>query len=541
MAETQIALPPEIKRTILFRQLAFLIGVAASVALGVYVVIWSQTPNYSLLYGSLSDKDVGQVLEVLQKSGINFKVDQTSGAVMVQSSRVYDARMKLAAENLPNGAHAGFSILQEEQKLGTSQFIERARYQHALEEELVKTIEKISAVRSARIHLAIPKQTIFLRDRKKPSASVMLDIYSGHKLEEDKVAAIANLVAAGVPDLESSQVSIVDQYGRLMTKGDTSKELMLSNNQFQYAQRVQDSYIKRIEDILTPIVGADGVKAQVSAEFDFTSTEQTRETYNPDLPALRSEQVEEESQSGVLANGGVPGALSNQPPANAVAPEVAAGGAVAQSNSSRSGSTQRRSTRNFELDKTISHTRLPVGTLRRLSVAVLVDHKRVFDKSGNISYLEHSPEEIEQINNLVKEAIGFNTIRGDTVNVMNAAFTRPEPIEPLPEEPIWQQAWLWDIVKQVLGGAVVLFLVFVVLRPAVNNLMNKEINLQQALLSSMPAVAGALPPGQEYDEKTGEQIKAISGYDNSLAQVKGVVSADPKLAAQVVKNWVGDD
>lgn len=540
----EVALPAEIKRTLLFRQIGFLVGVAASVALGVYVVLWSQTPNYSLLYGSLSDQDVAQVLEVLQKSSIEYRIDEASGAVMVPSSKVYDARMKLAAENLPQSANMGFGILQEEQKLGTSQFIERARYQHALEAELAKTIEKVSAVRHARVHLAIPKQSVFARDRKSASASVMLNLYSGHNLEAGKVAAIANLVAASVPHLNARHVSIIDQYGRLMTQEGGSEELAMSNKQFQYSQRIENAYIKRIEDMLIPIVGQDGVKAQVTAEFDFTSIEQTRESYNPDLPALRSEQIEEEEQSGAsVAGGGIPGALSNQPGTEATAPETAAAEEVntgAERTPERS--MQRRSTRNYELDKTISHTRMPVGTLRRLSVAVLVDNKRVVDNAGKATYQEHSPEELEQIKTIVKEAVGYNSIRGDTVSVMNAAFTRPAPVEPLPEDPIWKQSWLWDVVKQVVGGVVVLLLIFGVLRPTMKNLMNKEITLHQAMLSAAPvaAVGGELPaPGVEGQDEEG--IKAISGYNNSLAKAKSVVQTDPKLAAQVIKSWVGDD
>lgn len=545
MADAAV-LPADVKRTIFIRQIAFLIGIAASVALGVYVVIWSQTPNYSLLYGSLSDQDIGQVLEVLQKAGIDYRIDETSGAVMVPSAKVYDARLKLAADNLPRSANIGFGILQEDQKLGTSQFMERARYQHALEAELARTIEEMSAVRSVRVHLAIPKQSIFVRNRKRESASVMLDLYSGHELEPEKVAAISNLVAASVPELEAGNVSIVDQNGHLMTQTSASKELAMSNEQFRYAQRVQENYSKRIVDILTPLVGVDGVKAQVAAEFDFTSTEQTRESYNPNLPALRSEQVEEEKQGGVTSDGGVPGALSNQPPADATVPEQA----TAQNSSvdvrpAAESRMQKRATRNYELDKTISHTRLPTGKLRRLSVAVLLDNKRISDSSGNVIYVEHSPEELEQITSLVKEAIGYNTLRGDTVSVMNAEFKRPDPVESLPEMPFWRQPWLWDAVKQVLGGAVILLLIFGVLRPTMKNLVNKEISLHQAVLGHTTAAGELPPPGQSDGEpanaRLGEQVNAISGYESSLDAVKGVVGNDPKLAAQVVKKWVGGD
>lgn len=544
----EVVLPADVKRTIMFRQLAFLVGVAASVALGVYVVMWSQTPNYSLLYGSLSGQDVSEVLDSLQKSGIEYRVEEGSGAVMVPSSKIHEARMKLAAEGLPKSANMGFGMLQKEQGIGTSQFIEQARYQHALENELARTIEKVSAVRTARVHLAMSKHSAFIRNRKPASASVMLDLYSGHQMEAEQVAAIANLVAASVPNLDAKHVSVVDQFGRLMTQNSSSDELIASNNQFQYTRRVEASYVKRIEDILAPIVGPEGVKAQVAADFDFTSTEQTREMYNPDLPALRSEQIEEESLRGGAARGGIPGALSNQPQPDAIAPEVLdnetvpAGGELADS------SMQRRATRNYELDRTISHTRMPIGTMRRLSVAVLIDYKEGIDTAGKPTRVEHTPEEIEQITALVKEAIGYSVERGDSVNVMNAAFTRPEPIEPLPAEPIWKQAWVWDVAKQTVGALFVLFLVFGVLRPAIKNLVNKEITIhQKALATAGPA------PELAYDEngnpqqlpagKSEDKTPKINGpkIDSNVESVQNVVQSDAKLAAQVVKNWVGEE
>ncbi len=545
MAEA-VLISPDIKRTMLLRQFGFLIVLAASVALGVYVVLWSQTPNYSLLYGSLSDQDISQVMDTLQKSGIEYRVEEASGAVMVPSASIHDARMKLAAAGLPKSANAGFGMLNEEQGIGTSQFIEQARYQHALESELAKTIEKLGAVRSARIHLAVPKQSNFVRNRKNTNASVMLDLYGGHELDSDQVAAIANLIAASVPNLDVEHVSIVDQRGRLLTQDDHSGEMGLSNSQFKHARRVEESYINRIEAILTPIVGKEGVKAEVTAEFDFTRTEQTRETYNPDLSALRSEQVEEEARNSD-GFGGIPGALSNQAPENATvgvspAPSLSAGDEGKDSN------MQRRATRNYELDKTISHTQMQMGTIRRLSIAVLLDYKRSLNEKGGVTHTEHSPEELLQITALVRESIGYDVARGDSVSVMNAEFARPDPVEPLPEQPIWQQSWVLDIAKQVLGGIFVLFLVFGVLKPVLKNLVNKEISFNQAVLEGAPAAA--LPAGGAVDPSTQAQLSQSSevpqlnspiNYQSSLQTVKGMVKDDPMLTAQVVKSWVGEE
>ena len=542
MATQAAVIPAEVKRTLFFRQIAFLFAIAASVAVGVYVVLWSQTPNYSLLYGSLNDQDAAKVIESLQKSNIEYRVDNSSGAVMVPSAMVHEARMKLAAEGLPKSANSGFSILNEEQKLGTSQFIEKARYQHALENELAMSISKVSSVRAARVHLALPKESVFLRNRQAPSASVLLDLYPGHKLETGQVAAIANLVSASVPSLDIANVSIIDQYGRLMTNNQSSAELAMTASQFQYTNEVENSYTKRIENLLIPLLGQDGVKAQVTAELDFTKSEQTRESYNPDSQALRSERLEEDTKSST-STGGVPGALSNQPALDGNSPEIAnnnSSDSDSNSKSSGTGSKQKRSTRNYELDKTISHTRSPVGSLMRLSVAVVIDYKKVVNEKGEISKVEHTPEELDQITTLVKEAIGFNALRGDTVNVMNAQFNVPEKIEPLPEAPIWQQPWVWDVGKQVLGGLFVLFLVFGVLKPAIKNMMNKEITLHQTALAA-PGVAGQLTVDEESAAKEMKKLEVAPEYDKSIQNVKEMVSTDPKLAAQVVRNWVGEE
>ncbi len=535
-----VVIPPDIKRTMLFRQLGFLFAIAASVALGVYVVLWSQTPNYSLLYGNMSDQDASQVVDALQKAGIDFKLDHASGAIMVPSSMVHDARMKLAADGLPKSASYGFSMLNEEQKLGTSQFIEKARYQHALENELARSIARVSAIKSARVHLALPKETVFLRNRKAASASVLLDLYPGHRLEAGQVAAIANLVAASVPSLDLNNVSIVDQHGRLMTNSG-SVELAMTASQFQYTLELENAYMSRIENILMPILGQDGVKAQVTAELDFTSSEQTRESFNPDAPAIRSERLEEDSRS-TASTGGVPGALSNQPAVDGEAPEIADNAAGSTGNSAQV-SMSKRTTRNYELDKTNSHTRSPVGTLNRLSVAVVVNHKKSVNDRGQVSWVEHSPEELNQFEQLVKEAIGFSDLRGDTVNVMNARFSQPEEIEPLPPTPIWQEPWVWDIAKQVMGGLLVLFIVFGMLRPALKNVVSKEMLVPQGTLAAAGNTA-QLPAGQEQAAQPAQEQKALEAapaYDSSINNVKEMVTSDPKLAAQVVRNWVGEE
>ena len=527
-----------------FKQLGLMIGLAASVAAGVGIVLWSQTPSYSLLYANLSAKDATEVVEVLRKADLPFRLDETTGALLVPSGKVHDARLKLAAEGLPRSTELGFEILEKDQGFGTSQFIERARYQRALEVELARSISKLNSVQSARVHLAIPKQSVFVRNRKKPSASVLLHLYAGRTLEEEQVAAVSHLVAASVPNLEPTGVKVVDQTGRMLSEPDQSDDAVLTGKQFDYTRRLEASYIKRIEDILAPIVGHDGVKAQVAAEVDFTRTEQTQESFEPDPKALRSEQIMVEPGSNTAAMG-IPGALSNQPPVEGQAPEElpegqAPGAQVGAPAASQS--TRRKATRNFELDRTVSHTIKPAAQIQRLSVAVVVDDHRLPAKGGGVVRKSLTPEELDRITGLVKEAVGYSAERGDSVNVINVPFTEPLPAEPLPEPPIWEQAWLWDLLKQALGIAAVLVLVFAVLRPAMRRLTNHELTARRLTVSG--GAAGDLA-GDRY-RLTGAQgglpqLPPGMGANEQASTVRSMVTEDPKRVAQVVRNWMSDD
>jgi flagellar M-ring protein FliF len=574
MAEQTLYVPANPNVTLL-RQAGILIGIAAAVAIGVAVVLWSQTPNYSLLYSSLSDRDLSQVMDALHNANIDYKVQNSSGAILVPSSKVYDARMKLAAAGLPKSASMGFETLEKDQGFGSSQLSETVRFQHALEEELAKSVSRLANVRTARVHLAIPKQSVFARDHHDPSASVLVDLYPGRTLDDGQVAAISHLVAASVPNLSEGEVTVVDQQGQLLTAPDGPENMQVALARYDYTRKLEDNYSKRIEDILTPLVGADGVKAQVSAEVDFTDTEQTSESYNPDQQAMRSEQTMEERRVGDAGAGGIPGALSNEPPAGGSAPETTAasangpnsnggntkGGASAQGqNANAQGggatatkqtaqmpeSTRKQETRNFEVDKTISHTRMPVGTVHRLSVAVLVNNKTVVDDSGKTTQKPLSADEIARITALVKEAVGFNAARGDTVNVTNADFTKPPEIQPLPEPPIWKQPWVWDIAKQVAGGLFALLVAFGIIRPAIKSLMKREAASSTGQVAVNADGTLALPPGASGMQaalpgpnQAAGQISAPSM--NEMERVKQFAAQDPKLAAQVVKSWVNQE
>jgi flagellar M-ring protein FliF len=526
----------------MIRQFGLLLALAGSIAVGVWLVLWLKEPSYSVLFASMDSKEASLIMQQLQQDKIPYKLDNTSGALMVPSEDVYDARIKLAAQGLPKGTTGGMLGLNEDSGFGVSEAMEKIRFQKALESELAMTVASLNNVKSARIHLAIPKQSVFVRNRQKPRASVVVDLYSGRALTDGQVAAIVHLVGSSVANLEVENVTVVDQNGRLLTNGAATKEMAQTSTQFEYTQRLEKSYIERIENILAPIVGNDAIRAQVTADIDFTFSEQTQETYNPDTPTPRSVQTFEEQSSGGATTGGVPGALSNQPPGAASAPETATAETTSAASTPRRSS--RRETKNYELDKTISHTRFATGRLQRLSAAVVVDDAVTTDADGKVEHRERSPEEIERITNLVKKAIGFNLQRGDSVNVINAAFTQPEIPEAIPEPPIYQQPWLWDAVKHVVGVILVLVLAFAVVRPlfrAITATIQPIVHLPQPL----PAPVASGEVADDRLSLTGAEQKKLEGpstpYERNLQTAHQAAQQDPKLVAQVVKNWVSDN
>jgi flagellar M-ring protein FliF len=548
----------------IFRQLALMVGLAASIAIGVAVVLWSQTPNYQILFSSLDSKDAAAVTDSLQKANIEYKVDEKSGAIMVPSTDVRDARIKLASQGLPKstGVGVGFEMMDKDQGFGTSQFMEVARYQRALEGELARSISSIESVQAARVHLAIPKQSVFVRNRQKPTASVVVSLLPGRVLDDYLVAGIVHMVASSVPNLETDNVTVIDQQGRLLSRPDADRALALSASQFDYTQRVEDAYAKRVEDLLTPIAGIGKVRAQVVTDIDFTMQEQTRENFDPNKPALRSEQTAEEQSVGYAGPVGIPGALSNQPPGAATAPETTAaannpapvaagGGAVATAATATAAnpgsgtaaaetpmSKSKRATHNYELNKTISHTRNPAGTIRRLSVAVVVDNKQVTSDTGDVTAVPYKPEELTRLTNLVKEAVGFDEKRGDSVSVINAAFIQPQAPAPLPETPLWKQPWLWDVAKQGLGIILVLLLGFGVLRPLLRSLAEKG---KEPPVMFAGAEGQALSAGEEPFALSAPAQPKAPDYESDLNTTRSMVAQDPKRVAQVIKTWVGTD
>lgn len=512
-----------------WRQMAFMVVLAAGVAVGVAAFFWLRTPTYTVLYSNLAERDVTQVMDALQQNGIPHKLDPGSGALMVPAAEVHNARLKLAAEGLPESGVAGFELLKEDQGFGTSQFIENARYQHALEGELSRTVAALRNVKEARVHLALPKRSVFVRRQEPPTASVVVHMYSGRSLDEGQVASVVHLVASSVPHLNPDNVTVVDQNGNLLNSQQSS-EFGMTSTQFSYNRKLEETYTQRILSLLEPMVGSNGVRAQVAAELDFSQTERTEETYNPDLPALRSEQISEDQMGAGGAAAGVPGTLANTPPG-----PQAEGPGLTQSNSSR------RSTRNYELDKTISHTKLATGTIRQLSIAVVIDDKRVPGPDGSATREPWTQEELDKFTTLVREAVGFDARRGDSVQVINAAFQEAPAPEPLPEPSLWEQAWVWDALKQTAGVLVVLLFFFGVLRPIMRSLAERGRNDQPGMLPAMEGVDMNNPEALTAAAGQGALPRPAQAYEEQMGNARSLVSQDPKRVAQVVKNWVKDD
>ncbi|KJH80996.1 flagellar M-ring protein FliF [Pseudomonas sp. KSR10] len=560
----------------MLRQIGLLVGLAASVAIGFAVVLWSQQPDYRPLLGSLAGMDANQVMETLAAADISYTIEPTSGALLVKADDLARARLKLASAGIaPTDSNIGFEILDKEQGLGTSQFMEATRYRRGLEGELGRTVSSLNNVKGARVHLAIPKSSVFVRDERKPSASVLVELYPGRSLEPSQVMAIINLVATSVPELTKSQITVVDQKGNLLSDQQELTELSMAGKQFDYSRRIESLYTQRVQSILQPVLGNGRYKAEVSADVDFSAVESTSETFNPDQPALRSEQSVSEQRQSSLGPQGVPGALSNQPPGPATAPENALAGQAAAAGAIASGQPlldangqqimdpatgqpmlapypadkREQATRNYELDRSISHTKQQQGRLRRLSVAVVLDDQVTVSADGQTTRVPRTAEELARLTRLVQDAVGFDASRGDSVSVINAPFATDSLDETFIDVPFYSQPWFWDIVKQVLGVLFILVLVFGVLRPVLNNLTQagkgKELQAVggDAALGEMDGMDGAL--SSDRVSLSGPQSIMLpsptEGYDAQLNAIKNLVAEDPGRVAQVVKEWINAD
>jgi len=517
------------------RQMMLLVGLSLSIAIGVTAAFWLREPSYELLYSNLSDRDVGAVMDALRAENTPYRLK--NGALMVPSKDVYAARLRLSSQGLPRGAGFGLEIIEGESSFSTSQFMENARYHHALETELARTIGYLQPVQNARVHLALPKPTVFLRKSNKPSASVFLDLFPGRVLEAPQVSSIVHLVASSIPELESSHVTVVDQRGTLLNSPDADDTAALSGREFAYVERVQNAYQERIVNLLTPMMGPGRIKATVNADIDFTVREETRELYDPENSAVRSEQVSEDTQRGGANPGqGIPGALSNQPPVTPAAPDAAAGQTnetTAQAATPTRVSLQ--STRNFEVDRQLSHTKEPANSLRRLSVAVLIDDISDVDEKGKPLTRPLEEAELAEVESLVRGAVGFSEARGDTISITNVSFYEGPAAEP-PEAPgFLSQPLVRDIVTQLPAVALLLVVALGVIRPIVMALS------KGGGIGGMASASGgqSLPPGAG-GAPAADKPPAPLTFDDKVNVAKQLASNDPERVAQVVRAWVQD-
>jgi flagellar M-ring protein FliF len=547
------------------RPLLMLIGIAGAVAAGVAVMLWWQGPNWSLLYGNLSSSDASQVTQSLQTAGIKYKFGDSDGSIMVPAENVHDARLKLAAQGLPESSASGLDLINKDNGIGVSQFMESARYQYALETELGRTISALKSVEAARVHLAMSEQSAFVRDRRPASASVLVKLRQGGRLEAEQVQAIVHLVASSIPELQPEQVTVVDQQGHLLSSAGSSQATATAEH-FEAAHRIEDTYVERIEQLLVPLVGAGRVRAQVTVDLDPGDSEESHEQYKPEGAVVRSEQTSEETSRGGSAQaGGVPGALTNQPPAGGVAqpapvaaakpatpaagatPGAVAGGAGA----AKSGATpaavatpaepesiSKQETRNYEIDRTLSYERHPGGRIKRLTAAVLLDNVHKAGAAGKETSEPITAAQIDDITRLVKNVVGFDESRGDSVNVVNEAF-HEEAQSLVPEAvPLWQRPGLQEGVRLGLGALILLAIGLGVLRPMIKNLTTPPPQLVDARATDDSG------SGQHGPVATASAGQAASGqalaFEQQIVQAKGLVAQDPKRVAQVVKNWVGE-
>lgn len=535
------------------RKMGLAAAVAAAIALIVGLFLWSSSPDYRVLFANLSEKDAGAVTASLQQMNVPYKT-QAGGTLLVPGDQVYDLRFKLAAQGLPKGGAVGFELM-DAGKLGMTQFQEQVAYQRGLEGELSRTIQSLSPVESARVHLAIPKHSVFIRDRQAPSASVLVNMHPGRALDAGQVQSIVHLVSSSVPELSPASVTVVDQAGNLLTgRKDPGASKGLDAGQLDYVRQMEGYYASRIEAIVSPIVGQGNVKAEVRADLDFSESEATSETFRPnptpESQAIRSQQSLQDINAADAQAQGVPGALSNQPPGPATAPTTAPAGVNAGPNTgsntqanaddaqtAASPTGRRESTVNYELDKTIRHTKDPVGRIKRLSVAVVVNYRAASPgpegEPGKPTPL--TAQELEQINNLVKEAMGFNQERGDTVNVVNAAFTESRTEMDIP---LWKDPETLSMTKSLLKNLLVFglafYLVFGVLRPLLRDLLKPvEGGLPEG---RQPGAGGEVPggPGVSYP-------RSEASYAESLARVKDFAKANPQVTAEIIREWMAKE
>ena len=520
-------------------KLGMALGVAALAGVVLAMTLWSSKGDFKVLYANLSDKDGGAVIAQLSQMNVPYRMSEGGAAILVPALQVHDLRLKLATAGLPKGSVSGYELM-DSARFGQTQFQERLTAQRGLEGELTRSITSMAAVSNARVHLALPNQNGFFREQQKPSASVLLTLHPGRALDRAQVAGIVHLVSSSVPELDPKSVSVLDQTGALLTAGSDGKPSAgLDAQQLQYVNQVETGYAKRILELLEPIVGRDNLRATVAADIDFSQTEATSEEFKPNQGAqaqisIRSQQVSEQSGAAGAQPSGVPGAASNQPPVAATAPLTGASQPLqaAQGGGTAGASGRRDATTNYEVDKIVRVTRNASGNVKRLNAAVVVNNRSVTDAKGKTTQVPLSTEEVEKLTALVRESIGFNKERGDSVKVINAPF-KVEPVNNV-EIPLWKNPEVIDVLRSLAVPAglalIAMLLFFGLVRPA----------LKAALAPPPPPAPGATLTAVVDDPQVLPALPAPKSA-MQLASAKALAKENPAAVAGIVRGWVNGE
>jgi flagellar M-ring protein FliF len=530
------------------RQISLIVALTICIALAVLIILWAREPDMRPL-GTFETKELIETLDYLDSQKVDYSLE--GQVVMVSGKEYQDIKLKLARAGLQQEQTTGDEILMQDSGFGVSQRLEMERLKHSREQQLARTIEQFQSIATARVLLAIPKENIFARREKQPSATVMVTVRGGKSLKEGEVDSIVDLVASAVQGLEPSRVTVTDQNGRLLNSGSQDASSARSRKEYEMERAREEEYRQKIDSILMPVLGVDNYTAQVDLLMDFTAVEQTQKRFNPDLPAVRSEMsIEENSVGGGL--GGIPGALTNQPPLNSAIPEQAVGADA--SKPVIPGRNTKEMTRNYELDTTISHSTQQSGLIRRISVSVAVDYlPGTTAADGTVTEPQiRSQAEIANIRRLLQGGIGFDVQRGDTIEVVSVPFARSVMSEAI-EPPIYEQEWFARMLKLVMGTLIIIVLIVAVVRPMLKKLIYPE-DTQEAYDES--SLSSGLDLGdetmdmltREFDSKSVGfaadgtlMLPDLHGDEDLLKAVRALVANEPELSSLVVKNWLAED
>ncbi|XQF92259.1 flagellar basal-body MS-ring/collar protein FliF [Pseudoalteromonas espejiana] len=528
------------------RQVTLIIALAICLAIAIFVIIWARQPDMRPL-GKMPTEELIQTLDFLDAQKIEYELD--GNVISVDESEYQNIKLLMAREGLEQGPTSGTDIIMQDMGFGVSQRLERERLKHGREQQLARTIEELNNVTRAKVLLAIPKENVFARREKKPSATVVLTLKRGRSLDGEEIDSVVDMVASAVQGLEPSKVTVTDQNGRLLNSGSQDSLAARSRKEYDIERKREQEYLEKIDSIMIPVVGLGNYTAQVDLNMDFSSVEETQKRYNPDLPAVRSETTFEENNIGGLAVG-IPGALTNQPPVNSTIPEVAGqGGTGTTTTPSR---VHKEATRNFELDTTISHKRQQTGVIRRISVSVAVDYVPKAGENGETTMAPRSVEALSNIRRLLQGGVGFDMQRGDALEVVTVPFVR-EAVDLDLEVPLWEQDWFMKIIRLVLGALVIIVLIMAVVKPMLKRLIYPDDTLEEydedALSSGVDIGDSTLDMlNKDFDSASVGfssdgtlQLPDLHGDEDLLKAVRALVANEPELSSQVVKAWLTED